>query len=270
MPRFLNKAGRRNGITLAVSLFLIAGLWQLTSLTAGLVRGVAFPTPLETFQRLLELLSGETLSGHSIFLHVTESLRRWIAGFTIAALLGISWGVVAGRYPTIEAVTVQIPHLLLLIPGLAWIPVAILLFGIGEWATVFMIAVSAFAPVAVNVLSGIKNVDITLLRAARMLGANERVIFSRVLIPGALPSILSGLRIGLGTGWRVLVAAEMIVGTGTGLGYSIIQARWTFDYASSFACIAIICLIGLLVERIVFAQLELRTVERWSLKSEQQ
>ena len=161
--------------------------------------------------------------------------------------------------------TVQI---LQLIPGLAWIPVAILIFGIGDRATLFMIAVTACAPVAINVAGGVKRVDEMYIRAARMLGLNNRMLFLNVLVPGALPHILSGLRIGLGNSWRVLVAAEMIVGSGTGLGYAIIQSRWTLDYAGAFVCIAIICCIGLIVERLVFIPLEKCTIELWGLKRE--
>ena len=128
-----------------------------------------------------------------------------------------------------------------------------------------MIAVTAFCPVALNVLAGMKRVDATYIRAARMMGARGSTLLRRVLMPGTLPYALTGLRVGLGNGWRVLVAAEMIVGAGTGLGYSIIQARWTLDYASSFGCIVIICVIGLVVEQLVFGPLETRTVERWGL-----
>lgn len=191
-------------------------------------------------------------------------------GFSIAVTLGIGYGVVAGRVQWIEKATARIPQLMLLVPGLAWIPVAILLFGIGETATLFMIAISAFAPVAINVLGGIKNIDIHLIRAAQMMGAGKNALFFRVLIPAALPALISGLRIGLGTGWRVLVAAEMVVGTGTGLGYSIIQARWTLDYASSFACIAMICMIGLLTEHVFLRQIEKRTIMRWTPTTENQ
>jgi NitT/TauT family transport system permease protein/taurine transport system permease protein len=158
--------------------------------------------------------------------------------------------------------------MLLLVPGLAWIPVAILLFGIGELSTVFMITVSAFAPIAINVLAGIKGVNVQLIRAAQMMGAKKNHLFFKVLVPAALPSILSGLRIGLGTGWRVLVAAEMVVGTGDGLGYAIIQARWTLDYTSSFACIAVICSLGLLFERLFLRRLEVLTARRWTLPEE--
>ena len=103
-----------------------------------------------------------------------------------------------------------------------------------------------------------------------MLGAGPSTLFFQVLIPAALPSILCGLRIGLGTGWRVLVAAEMVVGTGTGLGYSIIQARWNLDYASSFACIIVVCALGLTFEHIMLKYLENRTLRHWALPGDTQ
>ena len=243
-------------------------VWQAAAEGVLFFRGVAFPTPWQTASRLAALVGGDRLLNHSIFVHIGSSLQRWLVGFSIAASLGIGYGLIAGRVPSFEKATAKIPQMLLLVPGLAWIPVAILLFGIGEPATIFMIAVSAFAPIAINVLAGIKGIDIGLIRAAEMMGAGKNALFFRVLIPAALPSFLSGLRIGLGTGWRVLVAAEMIVGTGTGLGYSIIQARWTLDYASSFACIAVICGIGLIFEQVFLKQLEKQTIERWALVAE--
>ncbi|WP_218188139.1 ABC transporter permease [Desulfosarcina cetonica] len=247
-------------------LLIVLTIWELAARWVLALRGVAFPTPWTTFVRLGALVGGDTLSGHPLGVHILNSLRRWIMGFSIAATLGIGYGLLAGRLRGVEKATAGIPQLLLLVPGLAWIPVAILLFGIGETATVFMIAIAAVAPVAINVLSGIKTVDIQLVRAARMMGARRHILFFHVLIPAALPSLISGLRIGLGTGWRVLVAAEMVVGTGSGLGYAIIQARWTLDYPASFACIAVICAIGLLVERGLLGPLERRTRSRWILE----
>lgn len=251
-----------------VPVVVVLGIWEIAAQVVIVSRGVAFPTPWQTAVRLVQLLGGETLSNQSLAVHIGNSLRRWLIGFAIAASLGVGYGLIAGRVRWVEKATAGIPQLMLLVPGLAWIPVAILLFGIGETATIFMIVVSAFAPVAINVLTGIKNIDIHLVRAAEMMGAGKGALFFRVLIPAALPSVISGLRIGLGTGWRVLVAAEMVVGTGTGLGYSIIQARWTLDYTSSFACIAVICMVGLLTEHLFLRQLEKQTIMRWVLTTE--
>lgn len=248
-----------------IGICVILVIWQSIAITVTVLRGVPFPTPWQTLLRLRDLFWGANLASHSFYVHIASSLERWAAGVGIATVCGFAYGLLAARWPLCEAATRLIPRLFLLVPGLAWIPVAILLFGIGETATTFMIAAAAFAPIAVNVLAGIKGVDISLVRAAQMLGAGRQGVFFRVLVPAALPFCISGLRIGLGTGWRVLVAAEMIVGTGTGLGYSIIQARWNLDYLSSFACIAVICGIGFLVEGVLLGRLEQKTIARWSL-----
>ncbi|WP_321532164.1 ABC transporter permease [uncultured Desulfuromonas sp.] len=251
----------------AALLLIILG-WQCVTWGVGWWRGVSFPTPFETGWKLVKMLAGEPLLGHSIYLHTFSSMGRWLGGFSIAVFSGALIGMAAGRWRTFERLTMPSVQVLQLIPGLAWIPVAILLFGIGDGATLFMIAVTAFAPIAINVAGGVKRVDEMYIRAARMLGLNNRMLFRSVLLPGALPHILSGLRVGLGSSWRVLVAAEMVVGRGTGLGYAIIQSRWTLDFAKAFVCIAIICGIGLIMERVIFIPLEKRTIELWGLKRE--
>lgn len=243
-------------------------VWQIAAIAISHVRGVPFPTPWETARRLALLLAGAPLGGHSLLVHVGHSLGRWLAGVGIAAGCGIAYGLLAARFAAFAVATAPVPRVFLLVPGLAWIPVAILVFGIGPTATVFMIAAAAFAPIAVSVQAGIRGVDPNLVRAGRMLGAGPWALFGRVLLPAALPFVISGLRIGCGTGWRVLVAAEMIVGTGTGLGYSIIQARWTLDYLGSFACIAVICAVGFFVDSVVLGRLEALTVRRWTVNGD--
>ncbi|WP_321392434.1 ABC transporter permease [uncultured Desulfuromusa sp.] len=250
------------------SLLLIIFGWQAVAWGVDWWRGAPFPTPFETAWKLLKMLSGEPFLGHSIYLHTLSSMGRWLSGFSIAVIGGALIGMAAGRWRTFERLIMPSVQVLQLIPGLAWIPVAILLFGIGDASTLFMIAVTAFSPIAINVAGGVKRVDEMYIRAARMLGLNNRMLFRTVLLPGALPHILSGLRVGLGSSWRVLVAAEMVVGRGTGLGYAIIQSRWTLDFAKAFVCIAIICVIGLIVEQVIFIPLERRTIELWGLKRE--
>ncbi len=258
----------RNQLYSLAALLLVLLSWELVALLVNALRGVTFPTPVETLVKLLHMLGGRPFLDHSIYTHTGASLGRWLGGFLLGASSGIALGMACGRWHTAERLLMPTIQILQLIPGLAWIPVAILIFGIGDQATLFMIAVTAFAPVAINVAGGVKRVDEMYIRAARMLGLNNRMLFSKVLAPGALPHILSGLRIGLGNSWRVLVAAEMIVGSGTGLGYAIIQSRWTLDYCGAFVCIAVICAIGLIVERLLFLPLEKRTIELWGLKRE--
>jgi ABC-type nitrate/sulfonate/bicarbonate transport system permease component len=248
-----------------ITVFIILIVWYGLAVGVSILRGVTFPTPRTTLIKLWTLFSGEPLSGHSIYKHTLQSLVRWMVAFVIAAAIGIQYGLVAGRHALFEQITMPIIHILQLIPGLAWIPVALLMFGIGERATLFMISITAFTPIALNVYTGIKCIDPVYIRTARMLGAGGYGLVFRVLLPATLPQLLNGLRIGLGNGWRVLLAAEMIVGTGTGLGYSIIQARWTLDYTSAFSCLVIICLLGLFVEHILFKQIERHTIERWGI-----
>lgn len=264
--RLAGKANWKNfGFSLS-SIVLVIIIWYAVALVVTLWRGVPFPTPLGTAGRLVQALGGATLVDHSLYRHIGDSLVRWLAGFLAASCCGIAFGLAAGWWKTFEKITMPIVHILQLIPGLAWIPVAILMFGVGETSTFFLIAVTAFTPVAINVVSGVKQVDAMYIRAGRMLGAEGKTLFLRVLLPGALPQIISGLRIGLGNGWRVLVAAEMIVGTGTGLGYAIVQSRWTLDYASAFVCVMVICLIGLVVERGFFSPLEKMTLGKWGFR----
>ena len=248
-----------------IGLVLVA--WFVVAELVSGLRGVDFPSPWTTGKALLALLVGKPLAAQSLSRHLMDSLCRWGIGFVIAAAAGLVYGLAAGCSERIGHITLPVVHMLQLIPGLAWIPVALLLFGIGAQATVFMIAATAFAPIAINVTDGVKRVDATYLRAARMLGAGGWQLVGGVLLPGALPQILCGLRVGLGSGWRVLLAAEIIVGTGTGLGYAIIQSRWTLDYPAAFACLAVICAIGLLIEHCLFARLERATVNRWRLSS---
>ncbi|MDZ7617662.1 MAG: ABC transporter permease subunit, partial [Patescibacteria group bacterium] len=161
---------------------LVLGAWQTLAMTVTAVRGVDFPTPWATGASLLELLSGAKLADRSIYRHVYDSLARWAAGFGLAAMGGVLFGLLAGCRRGVEELTMPVVHILQLVPGLAWIPVALLLFGIGEQATVFMITITAFSPIAINVLSGVKRVDVTYVRAARMLGATGTELFTRVMI----------------------------------------------------------------------------------------
>jgi ABC-type nitrate/sulfonate/bicarbonate transport system permease component len=264
------RAGRRRwslpGLLIALASIVIPlALWWGVAALVTQMRGVPFPTPLDTFHRLLALVRGRLLVDFTIYRHLGDSLRRWGIGFSLAMSLGIASGLLLGWSRLLERLSMPTVTVLQLIPGLAWVPVAILLLGIGERSTVFMIAVTSFAPIVINTAAGVKGVNELLVRAAKMLGADGRTLFLRVLLPGSLPHLLSGLRVGFANGWRVLVAGEMVVGTGTGLGYSIIQSRWTLDYAGSFVCIAIICMIGLIVERGLLLPLERRTVDRWGL-----
>jgi ABC-type nitrate/sulfonate/bicarbonate transport system permease component len=239
--------------------------WQGLALVVLIGRGIPFPTPLETLLHFCRLLAGSPLLGSSIYLHLGSSLGRWLLGFALAAIVGMGIGVLTGWIQGLDFLFTPLLVLLQPVPSLAWIPVAILLLGLGYTSTVCIIFLAALFPIAVNTNSGIKNVNPIYIRAARMLGAKNRRLLCQVALPAALPQILSGLRIGLANGWRALIAAEMVAATGNGLGYAIYQSRWSLDYTSAFVCISLIALIGLLAERFVFSFIENRTIKTWGI-----
>jgi hypothetical protein len=140
----------------AASLLLVLVVWMIVALVVGSLRQVAFPTPWQTALRLAELLTGAGILQHTIYRHVIDSLARWGAGFAVAATCGLGFGLAAGWWRCLERVAIPLVNALQLVPGLAWIPVALLLFGVGEQATVFMIAVTAFSPIAVSIVAGVK------------------------------------------------------------------------------------------------------------------
>ena len=143
-------------------------------------------------------------------------------------------------------------YALQLIPGLAWIPITLLLFGLGNVSTIFMIFMLALTPIIITTSTGISNTPSDLINSAILMGASRRSLVIHVLFPSALFHIVDGMRIGLANSWRVLIAAEMIVGEGVGLGYIIIQSRWSLDYISAFVSIIIIVMIGLTFEKFLF------------------
>ena len=247
-------------------LFILTG-WEIVAQLTIHIKEVPFPTPIITSQRLIQLMTGKLFLQHTLYGHLIASLLRWGTGFILGTISGIILSTFISRSLLWQRIMMPLIYILQLIPGLAWIPIAILLFGIGEASTIFMIFVIALVPVIINMVAGIRNVEEMYVKAAQMMGANSRTIFFQILLPGSLPHLLSGLRVAVASSWRVVIAAEMVVGTGSGLGYSIIQARWNLDYASAFVCIIIICIVGLIIEKLLFERIERLTIQRWGLVS---
>ena len=125
-----------------------------------------------------------------------------------------------------------------------------------------MIVMSALPPIVINTTSGIRNIPTIYIHTAQMMGISPHKQFFKIMIPCAIMPVITGLRIGLANGWRVLIAAEMISGVSKGLGYSLIQARWSLDFEASFVCIGLIAVIGLVVEKGIFSVIEKRAGER--------
>lgn len=249
-----------------ISILIIIIVWQLVSLWISNSRGIIFPSPWQTSLRLLAFFGGEGLYDKSIYQHITVSLERWAIGYLLAVFIGILLGLVLGSFAILHEIFMPVVHVMQLIPGLAWIPIALLLFGLGDTSTIFMIFVMGVTPIIINTAGGIRSIPPIYIKTAQMMGAKRLLIFFGIMLPAATLSIVGGLRIGLANSWRVLIAAEMIVGAGVGLGYSIIQSRWSLNFEAAFACVMIICFLGLIVEKLVFEVLEKRLMAQMGLE----
>jgi len=200
-------------------------LWQLLS-SIGVLPPGRIPSPYHIFSAFIELCVTGLPSENRLMLHCLYSLVRVAGGFIIAAVLAIPFGMVLGRSKFLANIFTPVIELIRPIPPLAWIPLAILWFGIGLKSAVFIIFLGCFFPIVLSTISGVHSVDTLLVDAAKTLGADERQVFYKVLFPGSFPSIYTGLRIGMGIGWMTLVAAEFTgVKSGYGVGYMIMTAR---------------------------------------------
>lgn len=190
-------------------------VWQLViTLTDAHVS--LLPPPLLTAKSFLELL----LSGE-LFVHVWASLRRVISAWLLSALVAIPLGLAMGRSTRFEKIVDPFIELFRPISPLAWIPLAILWFGIGESGKIFIVFVGTFFPILLSTVAGVKSIDPILIHAGQVLGCSDRMsLFRKVILPASLPSIVVGLRISFGTGWAAIIAAELVAAR-SGLGYLI-------------------------------------------------
>ena len=199
--------------------------------------------------------------------HALDTLIRLCAGFALAALAGVAIGILMGRSRRAEDILLPLVSIGAPIPGLAYAPLFLLWFGPGNVSAVVLVAfVSAF-PIIYNCWTGVKAVKEIWLRSAQAMGADDRRLFRHVILPGALPYILTGLRLGLAQAWRILVAVEMLAAVPWGLGWLIFGAQEFLNTDVMLAGIAVIAVIGLALEKLVFAPLEEFTVVRWGMMS---
>jgi ABC-type nitrate/sulfonate/bicarbonate transport system permease component len=198
-------------------------------------------------------------------LHALSTLLRLLIGFLLGAAGGVALGLLMGRFRRAEDLLVPIVSVGNPIPGLAYAPLFVIWFGLGNLPAVLLVGFAAAFPVAVNTWTGVKAVKQIWIRAAEAMGAGERQLFRLVVLPGALPWILTGLRLGLARAWRVLVAVEMLTSVSVGLGWLIFGAREFLATDVMMAGIAVIGLVGLGLEKLVFEPLERYTVVRWGM-----
>src|SRR5712671_4275497 len=199
--------------------------------------------------------------------HALDTLVRLLAGFALAAIAGVAIGFAMGRSRRAEDVFLPLVSIGAPIPGLAYAPLFLLWFGLGNKTAVLLVGfVSAF-PIIFNTWTGVKAVKEIWVRSAQAMGADSRRLFHHVILPGALPYVLTGLRLGLAQAWRILVGVEMLAAVPWGLGWMIFGAREFLNTDVMLAGVAVIGAIGLALEKLVFERLEQYTVVRWGMMS---
>jgi NitT/TauT family transport system permease protein len=237
----------------AVIAILLAAWWLIVVET----HSVIFPTPWQVVTGTIELIKDGTL-----WMDIGASLMRVGLGFSLAVLvavpLGLWLGWVKGAYSTLNPLF----QILRPISPIAWIPLAILWFGVGDVSPIFLIFISSVFPMVVQTTAGVHTIERRYLRAAQNFGVSRYTLFRRVVIPAVLPQIIVGMRIGLGVAWLVVVAAEMIA-LHSGLGYLIMDSRNAGNrYDLVIAAMIIIGLIGLLLDGVMRLLEGLKSV-RW-------
>lgn len=212
-------------ILLAIAFpMLLLALWHLA--TAGRPASL-IPPPYDVWQELEDLAFGginDDAYSRTLLTHLLASISRVYGGFALALLVALPLGMLIGRVPLVRQLIDPTIQILRPIPVTAWLPLAMIIFGLGPRSASFLVFLGAFYPILVNTIFGVRSVEPRLFEAASMLGCTGSSQFFRVVLPAALPSIFTGMRLGLGFAWVVIVVGEM-TGVPTGLGAIIMEAR---------------------------------------------
>lgn len=228
----------------ASSFLILLCLWQTAVYFSS--SQIPFPTPMAVVLDFCHMLFNKVGNYYTIVGHVLWSLSRVLVGFCLACVAGVIIGLTMGWFPYVRAVVMPVFNLLRPIAPLAWIPLAILWFGIGEKYKYFLIFIAAFVPFTLNAYAGAVHVDKQLIGAAKMLGANNSQVFFEIVVPSAVPSIFSGAQVALSNSWMTMLAAEMVCAT-EGVGWIIIAGQGVNDMTQMIAGMLAIGIVGFLL-----------------------
>ena len=236
-------------LAVAFPLLLLA-LWHVSTVDrpASLI-----PPPYEVWLELRDLAIGgindDAYSG-TLLTHLLASVSRVYGGFALALIVALPLGMLIGRVPLVRQFIDPTIQILRPVPVTAWLPLAMIIFGLGPRSAFFLVFLGAFYPILVNTIFGVRSVEPRLFEAASMLGCTESAQFLRVVLPAALPSIFTGMRLGLGFAWVVIVVGEM-TGVPTGLGAIIMEARQLSRTEIVISGMVVIGIFGFLSDQLV-------------------
>lgn len=255
MRRFLKKHPQLPWTVCSFALILV--LWEVGVLLAG---ETVFPTPVAVFQKFFQSFV-KPIGRNTLPQHVLYSLSRVVVGYVVAAVSGIVFGLLLASFSAFRAFFKPIFDFLRPIPPIAWIPLAILWFGVGELPKYFLIWIAAFTAFTLNTYAGATRVDPQLIGAARMLGANEYQVFTKVVLPATVPHMFTGAQIALSNAWMAVIGAEMVKAS-EGVGWIITAASNYGNYVQVFVGMIAIAIMGFIIVNSLSA-LERRLL-RWN------
>ncbi|MFV9474571.1 ABC transporter permease [Advenella sp. RU8] len=224
-------------------LLILIALWGLgTSWLESNISLASLLSPAETFRSLYELLAQNQLT-----LHTLTSLQRVLVGLGFALLIGVPVGLAIGSSRALENSTSTAFQFLRMISPLSWMPIAVMVFGIGDAPIYFLLSFAAVWPIILNTASGVKQLDPRWLMLAKSLSATRKEVLLKIILPGVLGHILTGVRLAIGVIWIVLVPCEML-GVSSGLGYFILDTRDRLAYSELMAVIVLIGALGFILD----------------------
>jgi NitT/TauT family transport system permease protein len=258
---------RRKIVRGAIGIVVVLIVWQIMSVAYDLEQ--ILPPPLAVARTIFSTLTlnyeHPWLYGENIYEQLASSLVRAVSGFSVAAALAIPLGLFVGRVRAVREFIDPVIRALFPIPGIAWIPLAILWFGLGNTAVIFVVFVAEFFPLYFNTEAGARSINPILVDAARCFGARRLTLFRRVILPASIPYILTGMRIALGGAWRMIVAAEMLASQ-SGIGSILMEARYQFRATDLMMAMILISVVGYATERLIVGTIEKKTTEKWEVK----
>src|SRR5690349_14261568 len=242
-------------------------LWHIMAVAYDLQQ--ILPPPLSVARTVVNTLTlnydQRWLYGPNIYEHLLSSFARAITGFLLAAAFAIPLGLIVGRIRAVREFVDPVIRSLYPIPGIAWIPLAILWFGLGNTAVIFVVFIAEFFPLYFNTEAGARSINPILVDAARCFGASRLTLFRRVILPASIPYIITGMRIALGGAWRMIVAGEMLASQ-TGIGSVLMESRFQFRADDLMMAMILISIVGFATEKLIVGTLEKKTTQKWEVK----
>ena len=226
-----------------VGIFVFLCIWYIATKTTSL--GKVMPDPVTVFGGFFKAFV-EPIGTETMIMHILVSLRRMLIPYAVGGFFGVLIGILMGWYKVADAIFMPYLQMLRPIPPIAWIPLSIIWFGFDEGSKYFLIFLACFFTIALTTYNGVHSVDETLVRASRMLGANDRQLFLTIVLPTTVPYIFSGLQVALGSAWATIVAAEMIRSS-EGVGWLIVRGQDIGNMTQIMIGIVAIALTGLLI-----------------------